>query len=164
MYVRARNGIILTIAEKLTTIDDSKIGPLCQAISKVEIIYAKVCQEAPTMEDNHELSVQVGRRIRALRLSQEITVEALAEAADISVQYVSEIERGKKNMTIPILRNLVRALHTSSDYLLFGRSEVDPLCDTVARRLGDLLPVERELVANGLLKMAQVVEGMGLEK
>ncbi len=116
------------------------------------------------MEDNHELSVQVGRRIRALRLSQEITVEALAEAADISVQYVSEIERGKKNMTIPILRNLVRALHTSSDYLLFGRSEVDPLCDTVARRLGDLLPVERELVANGLLKMAQVVEGMGLEK
>ena len=116
------------------------------------------------MEDTHELSVQVGRRIRELRLRQGITVEALAEAADISVQYVSEIERGKKNMTIPILRNMVQALHTSSDYLLFGRTEVDPVCETVARRMSSLLPVERDLVATSLLKMAQVVEDLGLER
>ena len=48
------------------------------------------------MDKKTDLSIQVGKRIRALRQEQGITVERLAEAADISVQYMSEIERGKK--------------------------------------------------------------------
>lgn len=116
------------------------------------------------MEKKTDLSVEVGRRIRELRLEQEITVEQLAEAVDISIQYVSEIERGKKNMTIPIFKNMVIVLHTSADYLLFGTTEVDPICDTVARRMAELIPVERDMVANSLLKMVQIMDHLGLER
>ena len=81
------------------------------------------------MGKDMELGRQVGERIRTLRKAQGVTVERLAEAADISVQYVSDIERGRKNMTIPILKRIVLALHTTADYLLFGRTELGPLGD-----------------------------------
>ncbi|MCI6257334.1 MAG: helix-turn-helix domain-containing protein [Clostridiales bacterium] len=116
------------------------------------------------MDKKTDLSIQVGKRIRALRQEQGITVERLAEAADISVQYMSEIERGKKNMTIPILKNMVEALHTSADYLLFGTTELDPACDIVSRRLAELIPVERDMVARCLLAMTRILEDLGLER
>lgn len=116
------------------------------------------------MDKKTDLSIQVGKRIRALRQEQGITVERLAEAADISVQYMSEIERGKKNMTIPILKNMVEALHTSADYLLFGTTELDPASDIVSRRLAELIPVERDMVARCLLAMTRILEDLGLER
>ena len=116
------------------------------------------------MGKDMELGRQVGERIRTLRKAQGVTVERLAEAADISVQYVSDIERGRKNMTIPILKRIVLALHTTADYLLFGRTELGPLGDAAVTRLREMPPIERMMVAQLLTKASNVVEELGWER
>lgn len=60
----------------------------------------------------------VGGRILSLRLSRGMTRETLAEKADISVQFLSDIEKGRKSMTINTLRNICNALSVSSDFII----------------------------------------------
>ena len=55
----------------------------------------------------------LGKRIREIRKSQGISQEQLAERADISAQYVSNIERGKENPTLDLLLRLAEALRVS---------------------------------------------------
>ena len=52
-----------------------------------------------------------------------MTRERLAELADISVQFLADIEKVKKNMTVTTLRKLSDALSVSTDYLVNGIGE-----------------------------------------
>ncbi len=70
---------------------------------------------------------ETGRRILALRKERGYTREKLAELSDISVQFLADIEKGKKNMTVTTLRKLSQALMTSSDYIINGVADTDPL-------------------------------------
>lgn len=62
----------------------------------------------------------VGERIKGLRLKRKMTREELAEAADLSVSFLYEIETGKKSFSAYTLGNLSRALAVNSDYILLG--------------------------------------------
>lgn len=70
------------------------------------------------MIDN--LNTDMGSRIRALRDEKDITRERLAEKAEISTQFLADLELGYKGMSAATLYKLSRALCVSSDYLLFG--------------------------------------------
>ena len=48
------------------------------------------------------------------------TREVLAEKADISVQFLADIETGRKSMTVKTLKNIAESLHVSTDYIVFG--------------------------------------------
>lgn len=63
---------------------------------------------------------EVGLRLRRLREQQALTRERLAEYADISVQFLADIETGRKGMTVQTLRKLATALHCSADDIVFG--------------------------------------------
>lgn len=63
---------------------------------------------------------EVGKRISDLRKSYGYTQEKLAEMADISIQFLVQIEHGKKTMKIGTLRRLSAALSVSSDYIING--------------------------------------------
>ena len=106
---------------------------------------------------------QIGQRVRELRQAQRITAEALAEGAGITVQYLNELERGKKCMSCIILYKVARTLHTTCDYLMEGKTQVSPLCDAAAVRLSQLSPIERELTADLLMKACGTVQELGLE-
>jgi transcriptional regulator with XRE-family HTH domain len=54
--------------------------------------------------------VKLGKRIRELRLQREITQEALAERAAISVQHLLDLEHGRSNPTFASLHGLARGL------------------------------------------------------
>lgn len=62
----------------------------------------------------------VGERIKGLRLKRKMTREELAEAANLSVSFLYEIETGKKSFSAYTLGNLSRALAVNSDYILLG--------------------------------------------
>jgi len=64
--------------------------------------------------------IAVGERISGLRKNLGLTQEKLAEQADISVQFLVQIEHGKKTMKIGTLRKLCSALSVSSDYIING--------------------------------------------
>ena len=63
---------------------------------------------------------QIGERIRTLRKRNGMTQEQLAEAANLSVPYISHIERGFKRPSLETLVRLTVALHVTADVLLSG--------------------------------------------
>lgn len=66
----------------------------------------------------------IGRRLRAIREQRSLTRERLAEYADISVQFLADIETGRKGMTAQTLRKLALALHCSADAIVFGAQDI----------------------------------------
>ena len=51
---------------------------------------------------------------------RKLTREQLAEYADISVTFLSDIEKGRKSMTVKTLRNIAAALNVTIDYIVNG--------------------------------------------
>lgn len=60
----------------------------------------------------------VGRNIRQLRQSEELTQEQLAFAARIDLTYMGGIERGKRNPSLLVLVRIAHALNTDPARLL----------------------------------------------
>lgn len=59
----------------------------------------------------------LGKAIRQLRTEREMTQEALAHAAGITVGHLSTIERGHSNPTWGTVRGIAKALGASVDEL-----------------------------------------------
>jgi transcriptional regulator with XRE-family HTH domain len=62
--------------------------------------------------------VIVGKNIRACRTSAGLTLEQLAEKADMSWPYLSEIERGRENISLDKLARLAQALNVRNSKLV----------------------------------------------
>jgi transcriptional regulator with XRE-family HTH domain len=63
--------------------------------------------------DAETLKSQFGRRVRSLRKQRDLTQEGLAEAAAMSPEYVSKIERGMASPSFDSIAHLARALDVS---------------------------------------------------
>ena len=59
-----------------------------------------------------------GRRLRDLRKKSGLTQEALAESADLSGNYISDLELGRKVPSLTILVRLSQALEVATTDLL----------------------------------------------
>ncbi len=68
---------------------------------------------------------EIGARIRWQREFLEYSREALSEMADISTQFLADIEMGRKSMTAITLKKLSESLHVTTDYLIFGNEKPD---------------------------------------
>ena len=73
------------------------------------------------MRVKKELNIQIGERIKLSREDRALTQEQLAEAIDVSPQYISDLERGVVGISIPTLKRLCTHLEVSSDRILFDR-------------------------------------------
>ena len=62
----------------------------------------------------------VGKNIRACRTVVGLTLEQLAEKADMSWPYLSEIERGRENISLDRLARLAGALNVKLTELVEG--------------------------------------------
>lgn len=71
----------------------------------------------------NELNTEVGARITELRKQRGYTRERLSELADVSVQFLADIEKGRKSMTIATLKRVAAALFVPTDYIVNGTSE-----------------------------------------
>ena len=59
------------------------------------------------------IKVKVGLRIKELRGRLGISQEALANKADLDRTYVTDVENGRRNISIENLEKLILALDTS---------------------------------------------------
>ena len=59
-----------------------------------------------------------GRRLREIRKQRGLTQEALAESADLSGNYISDLELGRKVPSLTILVRLSQALEVGTTDLL----------------------------------------------
>lgn len=69
----------------------------------------------------------VGKLVRALRTRRRMTLEQLAEQAQLSKGHLSRFERGEKTVSVSALMRVAQALHTSVSALLGERVGEDIL-------------------------------------
>lgn len=60
-----------------------------------------------------DLKEKVGLRIRQLRKEQELSQEALGYQAEVDRTYVTDVENGRRNVSLEILDRLIKALGVS---------------------------------------------------
>lgn len=65
-------------------------------------------------------NAEVGKRINETRKRRGYSREKLSEMADVSVQFLADIEKGRKSMTIATLRRVAAALNVTTDYIVNG--------------------------------------------
>ncbi|MBQ7980136.1 MAG: helix-turn-helix transcriptional regulator [Oscillospiraceae bacterium] len=71
----------------------------------------------------NKLNIEVGERITELRKQRGYTREKLSELADVSVQFLADIEKGRKSMTVATLKRVAAALLVPTDFIVNGTSE-----------------------------------------
>jgi transcriptional regulator with XRE-family HTH domain len=57
-----------------------------------------------------DLTVHFGRKLHQVRKTKGMTQEQLADAAGLSRNYVNDVERGRRNVTLATIASLARAL------------------------------------------------------
>jgi transcriptional regulator with XRE-family HTH domain len=62
--------------------------------------------------------MQLGRKIRDLRLRRGLTVQKLADATGLSKGFISQVENDRTSPSLATLRDLAAALRTSMAYLV----------------------------------------------
>lgn len=87
----------------------------------------------------------MGDRIKEIRKKLCLTQEQLAERLDVSVEFVSQIERGLKMPSMPLFIKLIEILDVSADYLLRDSVSTGRLCgdNAIGRKIERLTPKQR---------------------
>lgn len=60
-----------------------------------------------------DIKLKVGQRIKDLRKKLEISQEALALKAEVDRTYVTDVENGRRNVSLEILQRIITALEVS---------------------------------------------------
>lgn len=74
--------------------------------------------DAKVSSDSRKSSVLFGHAVRELRSKQDISQLVLAEKADLSLTFISEIERGKRCASLDTILKLGRAFGITGAELL----------------------------------------------
>ena len=69
---------------------------------------------------SHDTNRIIGNKIYQLRRSINMTQQELADKIGISVTFLSEIENGRKSMSVDTLVKLSKGLQVSLDTIVFG--------------------------------------------
>ena len=110
--------------------------------------------------ERHDRNREIGKRVRKVREYQKLSRERLAEKADISTQFLSDIELGRKSMTTTTLCSISTALMVSADYLLFG-TEAEEKNTPLSEMLRSLSKEERR-IAEDMLSL--LIQGFSLKR
>lgn len=114
------------------------------------------------MNSNSDTRLIIGKRIRDLRIMQKLTQAQFAELIGISVNFLSEIETGKKGMSQDTLYRLCTNFSVSSDYILFGTEKNDDSISSsmIIEYVNSLDSKELELLSNYLNSLRELRENM----
>ena len=89
--------------------------------------------------------VKIGQRIQIRRKQQGYTQEQLADLMNVSIQMVSNLERGNKAIRIDNLIKLSEILEISTDYILTGRETADDI-GALNARIEQLSERDRKMI------------------
>ena len=99
---------------------------------------------------NYEL---LGKRIKNARLSAKKTQEQSAEHLDVSVSYISQLERGVTKISLDTLAQIADFVHADISTLITGVAVNDNryMFDEINLNISDLYPKELQMVNDFIL-------------
>lgn len=92
-------------------------------------------------EDLKKIGVRIVERRKELKLTQE----QIAERMNVSIQMISNIERGNKAIRIDNLIKLCDILQTSTDYILTGERTNNDF-DNLTRKISQLTESDYKMI------------------
>ena len=111
------------------------------------------------------LNVQIGARIKQAREQAHVTQERLAEHPslqvrslhiEVSVQYISDLERGKVGASVSTVIKICQTLQVSCDYLLLGVEPTGSIYSPVIP--ADLTKEQERIVREGILLLLRAMD------
>ena len=99
----------------------------------------------------------LGQIVRDARKQRGMTQESLSEIAGVSAKYLSEVEQGRGNVTVLLLRRLSRALKLDLCGLLYGCEDSSEE-RRLRREIADQL---QKLPAQELQRAVRILRAMG---
>lgn len=92
----------------------------------------------------------IGQRIKNARLAKNMTQEDLAEQLDISIAFLSRVERGNSHINLRRLNQICRLLDISEGYVLNGASSNSEnyLTQEFSELLESCTPEKQRLIYN----------------
>ncbi len=103
-----------------------------------------------------QIKYEIGQRIRDCRISKGMTQSEFAESVDISINFLSEIENGKKGLSCETLYQICNIHTLSANYILFGEQPKKPNYTTLIDLSNNLSNDELSMLIdylNALLKL-----------
>jgi transcriptional regulator with XRE-family HTH domain len=98
--------------------------------------------------------MNIGLKIKELRLKKKIKATEIANNAGISRVYLSEIERGLKTPTIDTLKKICDALGiTLAEFFSEEEHEIPPEISSLMKEVKNLTPEQAELLARFIKTM-----------
>ena len=88
----------------------------------------------------------VGQRIRESRYRCRLTQEKLAEALDISVEYMSRIENGNCRASYALIEKMSSLFQIDESELLFGQKDGQKSDRELLERLAKLSAEQKEVI------------------
>lgn len=61
---------------------------------------------------NMEIKEKFGQKVKELREQKSFSIEQLANISNVDRNYISDIEKGKRNVSITIIEKIILALDT----------------------------------------------------
>ena len=71
------------------------------------------------------INIKFGRRVKELRLIQNISQEELAFRCQLSKNYVSDVERGTRNVTLKVVEKFGQGLKVPVHILFRWHDDID---------------------------------------
>lgn len=95
---------------------------------------------------------KLNQALRLIRVFHDQSLSELAKQMDISVGYLSEIESGKKNPSLDVIRKYATAFHTTESAILFFSENIQTDSKT------------KTTLRNNILKFLQAIENVKISK
>lgn len=74
------------------------------------------------MESSDDPYKHFGREVRRLRKARRLTIERLAELAELSTNYLGAVERGEKNPSLGTIIGIARGLQVPAGALVMSQT------------------------------------------
>ena len=102
---------------------------------------------------------EIGLRLKQARLAKNLSQPQLAEAADISVSFLSNLENGRQAMNIKTFSSLLDILNVSADWLLGNSTDSanHAAALEIEKELSSCTPKEREAILRLVLLMKEAI-------
>ena len=71
------------------------------------------------------INIKFGRRVKELRLIQNISQEELAFRCQLSKNYVSDVDRGTRNVTLKVVEKFAQGLKVPVHILFRWHDDID---------------------------------------
>ena len=92
----------------------------------------------------------IGARLREARLARQLSLNAVAEKADVSVATLSRIERDQQRIDVELLLTIMRILKMNAQEVLDEKADDSDGIDPMVVKISGLPPNERTKLWRGL--------------